>query len=74
MTAKIFVNNGRAEYTPPVIDLISFALEQGFALSAKIINKSGRTTSAFENNNDWYNPSQDKGVGNEFFKDDWTLQ
>ena len=70
MTAKIFVNNGRAEYTPPVIELVSFAIEEGFALSAEIKNKSGRTTSSFENNNDWYNPSPDKGVGNEFFKDD----
>ena len=64
----------RREYIPPVLCLMAFAIEQGFALSAKIINKSGRTTSSFENNNDWYNPSQDKGVGNEFFKDDWTLQ
>lgn len=73
MTAKIFVNNGRAEYTPPVIELVSFALEQGFAVSVNQVSPNNQTGTSFKNNNDWYNSSTDKGVGNEFFKDDWTL-
>ena len=73
MTAKIFVNNVRAEYTPPVIELAFFTIEQGFALSIEQVTPTG-SKGSFKNDDRWYNPDNNKGVGNEFFKDDWTLQ
>lgn len=63
----------RREYIPPVLCFMAFALEEGFAVSMNQVNPNNQTNTSFKNNNDWYNPSQDKGVGNEFFKDDWTL-
>lgn len=73
MIGKIFGKTiGRAEYTPPVIELVSFALEQGFALSIEQVTPTGNKGS-FKNADRWYDPAEDKGVGNEYFKDDWTL-
>ena len=63
----------RREYIPPVLCLMAFAIEQGFAVSVNQVSPNNQTGTSFKNNNDWYNSSTDKGVGNEFFKDDWTL-
>lgn len=74
MTAKIFVNNGRAEYTPPVLELVELKIDEGFAISAvKIINNEGRKSSSFTNEDRWYNPAEDQGVGNEYFKQGNTI-
>ena len=61
----------RREYIPPVLCLMAFALEEGFALSVEKVNKEGRTSSSFKNADRWYNSNEDQGVGNEYFKDAW---
>ena len=63
----------RREYIPPLLCLMAFAREEGFAVSRNQVNPNNQTNTSFKNNDDWYNKNQDKGVGNEFFKDDWTL-
>ena len=74
MTATIFVYNGRAEYTSPVIEIVKLKIEEGFAISAaKIINKEGRKSSSFTNEDRWYNPAEDQGIGNEYFKQGNTI-
>lgn len=65
----------KASYLAPSVEVVTVALEEGFATSTDvaIVDNNGNKATTYTNANRWYNPSTDQGVGNEYFSDGFDL-